>query len=200
MNGRDAIEIAAHNLLKLKLRSVLTTAGVVIAIAAFVAMLSFGAGNQRLVSEQYEKFGLLFTIQVFPRDAKPDSAAPPVLDQASLETLSRLPGVRRAYPFDPIAVEVTSEDTTLPSRAQALPASALAARRFSQWAAGSAFDSDSAREVLVSTEVMNELGWKPTVTFEEGIVQTIDWYLSNTDWLNHVVSGQYQQFARQAPV
>ena len=41
---------------------------------------------------------------------------------------------------------------------------------------------------------MTELGWKPTVTFEEGIARTIDWYLANTEWLSHVVSGQYQQY------
>jgi dTDP-glucose 4,6-dehydratase len=32
------------------------------------------------------------------------------------------------------------------------------------------------------------------VTFEEGLSQTIDWYLANTDWLQHVTSGEYQQY------
>ena len=41
---------------------------------------------------------------------------------------------------------------------------------------------------------MTELNWAPTVTFEEGMKQTIDWYLSNDEWLDHVVSGQYQQY------
>ncbi len=50
------------------------------------------------------------------------------------------------------------------------------------------------RYAIDSSKIMGELGWKPTVTFEEGIVQTIDWYLDNTEWLNHVVSGQYQQY------
>ncbi|MBL7215764.1 MAG: dTDP-glucose 4,6-dehydratase [Phycisphaerae bacterium] len=50
------------------------------------------------------------------------------------------------------------------------------------------------RYAIDSSKVMRELGWKPTVTFEEGINKTIDWYLANTDWLNHVVSGQYQQY------
>jgi dTDP-glucose 4,6-dehydratase len=34
----------------------------------------------------------------------------------------------------------------------------------------------------------------PTVTFEEGILRTIDWYLDNQEWLSHVVSGQYQAY------
>ncbi len=50
------------------------------------------------------------------------------------------------------------------------------------------------RYAIDSSKMMNELGWKPTVTFEEGILKTIDWYLENTEWLNHVVSGQYQQY------
>ncbi|MHC4881288.1 MAG: dTDP-glucose 4,6-dehydratase [Planctomycetota bacterium] len=50
------------------------------------------------------------------------------------------------------------------------------------------------RYAIDSSKIMNGLGWKPTVTFEEGIIQTIDWYLANADWLNHVVSGEYQQY------
>jgi dTDP-glucose 4,6-dehydratase len=50
------------------------------------------------------------------------------------------------------------------------------------------------RYAIDSTRIMTELNWKPAVTFEQGIDRTIDWYLSNQDWLNHVVSGQYQQY------
>jgi dTDP-glucose 4,6-dehydratase len=50
------------------------------------------------------------------------------------------------------------------------------------------------RYAIDSSKMMSELGWAPTVTFEEGIIQTIDWYLANADWLNHVVSGEYQQY------
>lgn len=53
------------------------------------------------------------------------------------------------------------------------------------------------RYAIDSGKIMNELGWKPTVTFEQGIHRTIDWYLSNQTWLNHVVSGQYQQYYQQ---
>lgn len=50
------------------------------------------------------------------------------------------------------------------------------------------------RYAIDSTKIMTDLGWKPTVTFEEGINRTIDWYLAAKDWLNHVVSGQYQKY------
>jgi dTDP-glucose 4,6-dehydratase len=50
------------------------------------------------------------------------------------------------------------------------------------------------RYAIDSSKIMTELGWAPTVTFEEGIARTIDWYLANSDWLGHVVSGRYQQY------
>jgi dTDP-glucose 4,6-dehydratase len=50
------------------------------------------------------------------------------------------------------------------------------------------------RYAIDSGKTMRELGWKPSVTFEQGILKTIDWYLANAAWLNHVVSGQYQSY------
>jgi dTDP-glucose 4,6-dehydratase len=50
------------------------------------------------------------------------------------------------------------------------------------------------RYAIDSGLITKELGWKPSVTFEEGIVKTIDWYLSNRGWLDNVVSGAYRQY------
>ncbi len=50
------------------------------------------------------------------------------------------------------------------------------------------------RYAIDATKINRELGWKPSVTFEEGLNLTIDWYLQNTEWLNHVTSGEYQQY------
>jgi dTDP-glucose 4,6-dehydratase len=50
------------------------------------------------------------------------------------------------------------------------------------------------RYAIDASKIKNELGWKPTVTFEQGLSETIDWYLENTEWLNHVTSGAYQQY------
>ena len=44
------------------------------------------------------------------------------------------------------------------------------------------------------SKIKKDLGWYPETPFEEGIVKTIDWYLSNTDWVEHVTSGTYQQY------
>jgi dTDP-glucose 4,6-dehydratase len=45
-----------------------------------------------------------------------------------------------------------------------------------------------------ASKLMNQLGWKPTVTFEQGLEKTVDWYLNNPEWLNHVTSGAYQHY------
>ena len=50
------------------------------------------------------------------------------------------------------------------------------------------------RYAIDATKLTDELGWKPSLQFEEGIEKTIDWYLANEVWLNNVTSGQYQKY------
>lgn len=50
------------------------------------------------------------------------------------------------------------------------------------------------RYAIDANKIKNELGWEPSVTFEEGMEITIDWYLSNQEWLDHVTSGDYQKY------
>ena len=50
------------------------------------------------------------------------------------------------------------------------------------------------RYAIDATKINKELGWKPSVTFEEGLSVTIDWYLENTGWLKHVTSGEYKHY------
>ena len=49
------------------------------------------------------------------------------------------------------------------------------------------------RYAIDSSKVEKELGWKSTYTFEEGIKETIDWYLNNQDWINNIKSGVYKE-------
>jgi len=53
------------------------------------------------------------------------------------------------------------------------------------------------RYAIDATKINQELGWKPSVTFEEGLQQTIDWYFENEEWLKHVTSGAYQHYYKQ---
>lgn len=50
------------------------------------------------------------------------------------------------------------------------------------------------RYAIDSSKLEEQLGWEPSVTFEEGLEKTIDWYLSNPEWLAHVTSGEYQKY------
>lgn len=50
------------------------------------------------------------------------------------------------------------------------------------------------RYAIDASKIMHELGWKPSVTFEEGLALTIDWYLDNQAWLDEVTSGAYQNY------
>ncbi|MFL0352877.1 dTDP-glucose 4,6-dehydratase [Xanthomarina sp. GH4-25] len=50
------------------------------------------------------------------------------------------------------------------------------------------------RYAIDASKIHTELGWKPSVTFQEGLALTIDWYLENDIWLNHVTSGAYQEY------
>lgn len=49
------------------------------------------------------------------------------------------------------------------------------------------------RYAIDSTKVEKELGWNRTYTFEEGIKETIDWYVNNQDWINNIKSGKYKE-------
>ncbi|PZR27452.1 MAG: dTDP-glucose 4,6-dehydratase [Citrobacter freundii] len=53
------------------------------------------------------------------------------------------------------------------------------------------------RYAIDATKINKELGWYPSVTFEQGLQQTIDWYFDNKEWLNHVTSGAYQHYYDQ---
>ena len=50
------------------------------------------------------------------------------------------------------------------------------------------------RYAIDASKINKELGWSPSVTFEQGLEKTIDWYLANSEWLEHVTSGAYQEY------
>jgi dTDP-glucose 4,6-dehydratase len=50
------------------------------------------------------------------------------------------------------------------------------------------------RYAIDASKINKELGWKPSVTFEEGLQLTIDWYFDNQEWLKHVTSGEYLKY------
>jgi dTDP-glucose 4,6-dehydratase len=50
------------------------------------------------------------------------------------------------------------------------------------------------RYAIDANKINKELGWSPSVTFEDGLAKTVDWYLNNKNWLNNVTSGSYKNY------
>jgi ABC-type antimicrobial peptide transport system permease subunit len=157
---RDFIAVSTGNLWRMKLRTFLTVSGVVIAIAAFVSMLSFGAGNQKYITKEFQELGLFSTMQVMPKNKpdKPDTVKSAILDKTAIEKLSRIPGVNLAYPYEAISVRARLGDSVANTKAQALPEAAVRTKLFSKILAGKPFTGDSSREILVTEEVLKLWG------------------------------------------
>lgn len=51
-----------------------------------------------------------------------------------------------------------------------------------------------ARYAIDSTKLQNELGWEPSLQFEEGIEKTVRWYLDNQEWMENITNGDYQKY------
>ncbi len=53
------------------------------------------------------------------------------------------------------------------------------------------------RYAIDATKLETELGWKPSIQFEEGLSKTVDWYLANQDWVKEITSGSYQEYYKK---
>lgn len=53
------------------------------------------------------------------------------------------------------------------------------------------------RYAIDATKIKNELGWTPSITFEDGLEKTVEWYLNNEAWLNNITSGSYKEYYEQ---
>lgn len=53
------------------------------------------------------------------------------------------------------------------------------------------------RYAIDASKINKELGWNPSVTFEEGLSKTVDWYLENKEWMQRIVSGEYEKYYKK---
>ena len=51
-----------------------------------------------------------------------------------------------------------------------------------------------ARYAIDSRKLQSELGWEPSLQFEEGIERTVRWYLDNEEWVDNITSGEYERY------
>ncbi|MGC9342035.1 MAG: GDP-mannose 4,6-dehydratase, partial [Bacteroidales bacterium] len=50
------------------------------------------------------------------------------------------------------------------------------------------------RYAIDAAKLQDELGWKPSLVFEEGLEKTVDWYLDNETWLKRIITGKYEKY------
>lgn len=53
------------------------------------------------------------------------------------------------------------------------------------------------RYAIDSSKIQSELGWSPNFSFEDAIIKTIDWYISNKDWWNRIINGEYMEYYKK---
>lgn len=154
----DLVLLSLDNMWRRKLRATLSIAGVVIAIAALTALLSFGIGNQTYVEDMYRRFGLMNTMQVRPAEDSIDSLATP-LDRNALALIAAVPGVELVFPYEAFAVRVTLDDTTFDSRARTLDSIARSSLIIKGALGEVHFRTDTAAEALVEARFLRDLGY-----------------------------------------
>jgi putative ABC transport system permease protein len=181
MRISDTIAHAWGNLWKKKLRTFLTTFGVVIGVGALVCMFAFGQGVQKNITDRFEQLDLFNYINVFAEGASmrgssfdpddPDSAARdefigrpraanpqgPKLDDAFLEEVSQMDGVEAVFPEMRFPAELRLGDQEEFTLVQVLSAH-VCQSSLVQLRAGSPYTADDANELIVSDMLLRRLG------------------------------------------
>jgi len=181
MRFSEYLDFASSNLREMKLRTALTAFGVTVGIGALVAMVAFGQGLQKNVSESFEKLDLLNSITVLPQTSdlagvfgggarggarglrgggrrRPSpSAAGPALDDAAVRAFEAVKGVEIVFPevrFPALVAVGEAEEFRL---AQVIPAR-IASSKLIRLTAGAPFARDDEDAVIVGRSLLRSLG------------------------------------------
>ena len=173
MKLQDYVELSLSNLWKRKLRTFLTTFGVVIGIGALVAMVSFGKGIQRNVTMSFETLELFNYITVFSgafdgfrgnrsesnagRTAGKANADPTMLNDSALAEIRTLPGVESVFPDIRFPAQVRLGEEEEFTFVQALPAE-FATTELVQLRSGRPLDEGEEGALIISDSLLRRLG------------------------------------------
>ena len=169
MRFTDYIETSFSNLWKMKLRTFLTTFGVVIGIGALVSMFAFGEGVQKNITDTFSQLGLSNYINVYPgsgRNSRPfrgrgmnrnrtvtnvqdNNDENNLLDDELIKKLEALDGVEAAFPEIRFPAMVRFDGHESSETIQALPAK-ICKSGFVKLREGSFFDTDDANSLLIT--------------------------------------------------
>lgn len=167
MTPGDLVQLALENLWRTRLRSVLTTLGVVIGIGALVSMVSFGVGMQENVTKEFRENDLFSSVQVLPSELDLERVisgdfTPPervkALTDSAVAAIAALPGVELAYPEIRFPVTVRLRGREARTSLQAVPAAAGRFKPLSDLSYGSFYESDDAPVAVVTGRLLGKLG------------------------------------------
>jgi len=187
----DLLELSMANLWRTKLRTTLTTLGVVVGIGALVSMVSFGTGMQKNVTQSFKENDLFTSMNVTPQ--KIDIAAAMsgdieeiieesdknaiALNDSSLNVIAAIPEVDIVFPEISFPVKLRFRDSDTKSRLKALPAEMGQYKPFNKMAHGQFFTSDTTRGVVLAPRILRELkiriketdGKQKALSFEDSL-------------------------------
>ncbi len=214
MRLSDHIEHSFSNLWKRKLRTFLTTFGVIIGIGALVSMISFGKGIQRNVTQGFKQLELFNYLTVFPEsgllrlgitdttlEKMPDQKGDAVLDDLVLEKIGKMKGVEAVFADIrfPAAVRFSQKEEFV--LIQVLPAR-LASSSLMKFRGGRAYTSDNENSLIISDSLLRRLGIDDfSVALGEKIeISTLAFDISsiNPMDLSSLFQGETLPFSREA--
>ena len=189
MTGQDLIELAFFNLWRTKLRTFLTTLGVIIGIGALTSMISFGTGMQKNITETFKKNDLFTSLFVSTKDIDINQMAQGdisslaasvqdtlVLDDVALLAIQQLKGVEIAYPEVRFPVQMHFEGKETKTEAQATPVLMKDYPPFNEIAYGRFYDSNDENAVVLKWRALVDMkyllkapGESRTLSFEDSL-------------------------------
>jgi putative ABC transport system permease protein len=179
MKPRDLTDLAFRNLRESALRNALTTLGVAVGVASFVAIISIGVGLQQLASKRLSESGLFDTILVTPKNnfrgmnrpnPEPESGQPPrPLDEDARKEFEKLPNVVEVYPQIRFFTEVRFNNKPYATVVAGMPDSSKNSGAFDGMQ-GHFFSSTTSDEAILQIEFAKELSEQPSSLLGQEII------------------------------
>ncbi len=215
----DYVGQSLANLRKKKLRTFLTTSGVVIGIGALVSMISFGKGVQKNITDQFQKLELFNYVTVYSGSAGPEFSHGPrgrgrrwavpeeekkdarVLDDALLAEIEKIEGVEGVFAEERFPATLHLGEKEQFSLVQVLPAR-VCETGLMKLRSGQVYSSDDANELIISDSLLRRLGIKDT---DSAVGQEIElstlkvsMEMLNPGGMGAMMSGEKLPFAQES--
>lgn len=217
MRITDYIEQSLTNLRNMKLRTFLTTFGVIIGIGALVSMIAFGQGMQENITKEFKELGLFNYISVFSGDEAGMNRGPGSrrrgfrqqaedladLDEEMLEQIRRIKGVEWVFPEVGFPAMIRFNNQENFTYIQALPVVACQSELI-KLSAGKAFDSNDANTLIISESMLESMDFnEPQSAVGQQIeiaTLTIDSNSFNPAMIASVISGRDTPFEMESHI